>query len=98
MYEVPVSQASTGQNKFPFTIPGKDEKFSIKRMKFLKGSELERIENPESISVIYDMFGKVGTPLGDAIRDLDQDQFKALMEAWKADSGMSEGESEGSES
>lgn len=90
-YEVPTSQASVDQDKFKFKIGS--QTFSIKKAKFLTVGEAEALESPESATDVLDMFGRKGTKQGDAIRSLDQEQFSALVEAWKADSGLDAGKS-----
>jgi len=95
-FEVPASKASVGQDKFTFKIDGKQ--FSIKKAKYLTIGEAEALESPESSTVVLDIFGRRGTKQGDAVRSLDQEQFAALVEAWKLDSGVGVGESGASSS
>jgi hypothetical protein len=95
VYEVPASKASKGQDQFEFQIGTKVCK--VRKAKFLPGDALEDITSGE-LSRIYDVFGKRGTPVGDAVRTLDIEQTTALANAWVADSGMSPGESEASSS
>lgn len=95
-FKVPESKASKGQDKFPFEIGG--QSFTIRKAKFLSVGDAEKLENPESVSVVLDLFGKAGTKAGDAVRALDQEQFGALVEAWQADSKVSLGESSASAS
>lgn len=96
MFEVPESKASKGQDQFAFKIAGKP--YSIKKAKYLTIGQAEALETPESSSVVLDVFGKAGTKQGDAVRSLEQEQFKSLVAAWKEDSGVSPGESEASAS
>ena len=91
MYEVPESKASVDQDVFKFKIA--KGTFSIKKAKFLSVGEAEALESPESSTVVLDLFGRKGTKQGDAIRTLDQEQFAALVDAWKQDSGLGMGES-----
>lgn len=95
-FKVPESKASKGQDRFEFEIEGKS--YSIRKAKFLSVGDAERLENPESASVVLDLFGKAGTKAGDAVRGLDQEQFSALVEAWQADSKVTLGESAASAS
>ena len=95
-YEVPESKRSIGQDEFEFKIAGK--RYSIKKAKFLTIGEAEALESPESSTVVLDIFGRKGTKQGDAVRSLDQEQFAALVEAWKLDSGVGVGESGASSS
>lgn len=95
-YEVPESKRSVGQDMFEFKIAGKA--YSIKKAKFLTIGEAEALESPESSTVVLDIFGRRGTKQGDAVRSLDQEQFAALVEAWKLDSGVGVGESGASSS
>jgi hypothetical protein len=94
VYEVPASKASVGQSDFQFTIGGKP--YKVRKLKFLTIGQAEALEAPDSVSVVLDLFGKVGTKQGDAVRSLDKEQFEALVEAWQSDSGVSVGESEAS--
>lgn len=90
-FEVPESKRSTDQDKFKFKIGATT--YTIKRAKFLSVGEAEMLEAPESSTVVLDLFGRKGTKQGDAVRSLDAEQFDALVEAWKQDSGVGVGES-----
>lgn len=96
VFEVPESKRSVEQDVFPFKIGSKT--YKIKRAKFLSIGDAETLESPDSATVVLDMFGVKGTPQGDAVRSLDAEQFEALVEAWKQDSGVGVGESEASSS
>lgn len=96
MFQVPESKASIGQDQFDYEIGGK--KFAIKKAKFLPIGQAEALENPESSTVVLDLFGKAGSKSGDAVRSLDSEQFQALVNAWQEDSGLAPGESAASES
>lgn len=91
-FQVPASKASIGQDQFTFHIG--DEAFSVKKAKFLKVGQLEALEQSTAASIDY--FGKAGTRQGDLIRELDRDQFEALLEAWRDDSEVKPGESRAS--
>lgn len=95
-FEVPESKASVDQDQFKFKIAGKQ--YAIRKAKFLTIGEAEALESPESSTVVLDLFGRKGTKQGDAVRSLDQEQFTALVEAWKLDSGVGVGESGASSS
>lgn len=95
VYEVPASKASKGQDQFEFKIAGKV--YKVRKAKFLSGGQIEDVTSGE-LSRIYDVFGKRGTPIGDAVRSLDIEQTTALANAWMADSGLNSGESEASSS
>lgn len=95
-FTVPESKRSKGQDEFTFEIAGKQ--YAIKKAKFLTIGEAEALESPESSTVVLDIFGRKGTKQGDAVRSLDQEQFSALVEAWKLDSGVGVGESGASSS
>lgn len=97
-FEVPASKASKGQDRFAFTVPGHPGKFSIKKAKFISVGQAAALETPESANVVLDLFGEAGTKQGDAVRSLDTEQFSALVDAWKADSDITLGESEASAS
>lgn len=93
MFEVPASKASIDQNKFKFKLSGKQ--YSLPKFTYLPMSVMETIEgaSADSISPYLNIFGAKGTPLGDAVRSLDKDQFTALIQAWRDDSQVKPGES-----
>jgi hypothetical protein len=93
-FKVPDSTRSVDQDMFEFDIAGKS--YKIKRAKYLTIGEVEALEDPDSSTVVIDMFGRKGTKQGDAVRALDDEQFQALVNAWKQDSGVGVGESEAS--
>lgn len=99
-YEVPKSKASIKQNRFEFVIEGKT--FDLPLLKFLSGEKIEEIAAAEekggmtAVAATYSLFGEAGTPAGDAVRKLDQDQMEALSSAYMEASGISVGESEAS--
>ena len=95
-FKVPASKASKGQDQFEFEIDGKT--YAVRKAKFISVGTAEALESPESSTVVLDFFGKAGTKQGDAVRSLDEDQFTALIEAWRADSEVGLGESEASSS
>lgn len=94
VFQVPASKKSKGQDRFDFELDGKS--YSVKRSKFLSVGEQEIIGNGGVTEMIDTVFGARGTELGDAIRELDEDQYVALIEAYNADSGVTPGESAGS--
>lgn len=94
-FKVPPSKASKGQDKFKFEIDGKA--YTVKKAKFLTVGETERISRPDRTDTdVLDLFGPVGSEVGDAVRGLDESQFEALMDAWTEDSAVTPGESEAS--
>jgi hypothetical protein len=94
-FQVPPSKASKGQDKFTFKIG--DETYTVKKAKFLTVGEAERINRPDRTDTdVLDLFGPVGSKVGDAVRGLDEAQFEALMDAWTEDSAVTPGESEAS--
>ena len=95
VYEVPASKASKGQGEFEFKIGSKT--YKVRKAKFLSGGQMEDVTSGD-LTRIYDVFGKRGTPIGDAVRSLDIEQTTALANAWMADSGLNSGESEASSS
>jgi len=92
-FQVPPSKASKGQDKFEFG-PGSGSEFSVKKAKFCKIAQLEKIEQGGAAAI--DFFGAAGTKQGDFVRDLDRDQFQTLIEAWQDDSNVTAGESQAS--
>lgn len=92
VYQVPASKASIKQNKFEFKVGTTTH--SLPKFKFLPLSVIETIEgSDESVTAYLSIFGEKGTPVGDAIRSLDTDQFTNLIKAWRDDSGIEPGES-----
>lgn len=90
-FEVPEANASKEQDKFQFKIPGHAGTFSVKRLKFLTVAQAEEVESDSN--ALFEFFGKQGTKQGTALRSLDRQQWKALVEAWQRDSGVDLGES-----
>jgi hypothetical protein len=93
-FEVPASKASVGQDKFDFSIAGK--KYSVRKLKYVPIGQRSSISHDGEAQLEF--FGVDGTKQGDAVRGLDEEQFKALVEAWQADSEVTVGESEASSS
>lgn len=87
-YTVPAAKQSKGQDKFTFG-PVTGTEFSVRKAKLLK---LRLIEQLEATSAAIEFFGPAGTEQGDYIRDLDRDQFQALVKAWRDDSAVTAGE------
>lgn len=95
-FQVPESKRSIEQDVFPFSIPGVKGEFKVRRLKFM--SIGERAKMGDDTDAILNFFGAEGTKQGDAVRSLDGEQFKALSDAWQADSKITLGESEASSS
>lgn len=95
MYEVPASKRSVGQDKFEFKIGSKTHK--VTKAKYLTGAQLEDLTSGD-LPLVFDVFGKRGTAIGDAVRSLDVEQILALVGAWVGDSDLSAGESKASSS
>lgn len=96
MFEVPAKKASRGQDRFKFSIPGTDGQFSVRKLKFL--SVGKRDEIGDGGSALLGFFCDGNAKQDAAVRELDEAQFNELVKAWQADSGVSLGESEASES
>lgn len=96
VFEVPTAKRSLKQNIFEFKVGSKT--FNVPKFEYLPVGVLETIESAadDAIGPYLDVFGKKGTPAGDAVRSLDKDQLTALINAWQADSDVTVGESEGS--
>lgn len=99
-FVVPKSKASIKQNRFEFQIDG--TKYDVPLLKYLAGDKIEQIAAAESkggiaaVAAAYGLFGERGTPAGDAVRHLDQEQLEALTSAYMDASGVSVGESSAS--
>lgn len=96
-YAVPESKRSIKQNQFEFTIPGNDKTFYIPKAKYLTIGQVEKLSLKGEEVDLTDILEILGQgEAHDAVRDLDQEQLFALMEAWQADSGITVGESSAS--
>lgn len=99
-FVVPKSKASIKQNQFEYQIGAK--KFSVPLLKYLSGEKIEAIAAAEekggmaAVAAAYGLFGEPGTPAGDAVRQLDQEQLEALTSAYMGASGVTVGESSAS--
>lgn len=96
MYEVPAAKRSLKQNLFEFKIGAKT--FSVPKFEYLSVGVLEDIEAApvEAVGPFLDVFGPKGSPIRNAIRGLNKDEMTGLIEAWRADSDVTLGESEAS--
>lgn len=96
MFEVPAAKKSKGQDRFPFTIPGHEGRFSVRKLKFLSVGEREEIA-PGGAEMVAFFCGSTAKQR-EAVRSLDEDQFNALVSAWQEDSQVTMGESQASSS
>lgn len=87
-FQVPAAQQSIGQDLFTFG-PVTGDEYSVKRANLLDVGQMEELDDPK---VTIEFFGTKGTPQGDYIRSLLKPQFESLIEAWRADSGVTAGE------
>lgn len=87
-FQVPASKASKGQDKFEFTIG--NETFRVRRMKYLKIDRLQELETDGLEALVF--FKGSGGAQQKAVGSLEGEQFEALVNAWRADSEVSEGE------
>jgi len=96
VYEVPVSKRSAKQNVFEFKVGQKS--YTVPKFAYLSVGVLESFQEAgdEELTPFLDAFGTKDTPVGKAVRTLDQEQLKALILAWQSDSGVTVGESEAS--
>lgn len=96
VYEVPSSKRSVKQNVFEFKI--ENRAYSVPKFEYLSVGVLEDIEAAptDAIGPFLDVFGAKDSPVRKAIRGLNKDELKGLIEAWRADSDVSLGESEAS--
>lgn len=97
VYQVPKSKASIGQNRFRFEIDGTE--YEIPLLKYITGdvvremAELEAAGGMRRAWANYIMFGPADSPVGRAVRTLDQEQLADLAGAWAEESGVTPGES-----
>lgn len=94
-FEVPESKASLDQNRFKFKIGARS--YTVPKAKFMSIEDSFAIEMGDG-EALLNFFGREGSSQGKAIRGLDREQWDALLEAWKQDSGIGVGESEASSS
>lgn len=92
-FQVPAADVAKGQD-FDFTIG--DAKFKVRKVNLVPISTLDEIEG--STSALVDFFGGTSAKQRAAVKDLNRDQFTALVTAWREDSEVSAGESPASES
>ena len=90
VFEVPKSQASIGQNRFEFSLPGSKKKFSIPLAKFIKPAlAIQMAEQPVlATKVVLDHYAPGAFDLFES-----SDQLEAFAAAWREASGIGLGES-----
>lgn len=91
-YQVPAAQQSIGQDTFEFG-PETGDEYSVRKAKLLT---LRQVESMSASDAAVTFFGTAGTPQGDYVRSLTLEQFQGLVAAWRADSGLTAGESQAS--
>ena len=96
VYEVPVSKRSAKQNVFEFKVGQKS--YTVPKFAYLSVGVLESLSaaGDDAMGPFLDAFGTKDTPIGKAVRSLDQEQLIGLIKAWQADSDVTVGESEAS--
>lgn len=94
MYEVPDIKKSIGQDKFEFKIGTKT--YAIPRLKLLSTRQMMDLEKLNELEILA--FIAPTKAAKDALLDLPIGALEDLMNAWREDSGISLGESEGSPS
>lgn len=95
MYEVPDPKKSIAQNRFAFKIG--DKEYHLSRMKFLTLAQADKIDDDASPARIMAAIAP-DERTAKALNEVPIEHLEGLFEAWQADSGVSVGESEGSES
>lgn len=88
-FAVPQSKKSIKQNRFEFEIEGTT--FEVPLLKFAPVAAAEAFEQGQEVKGLLLMCENDAAR--DAVRDLDGEQFGALMEAWQKASGVEAGES-----
>lgn len=88
-YQVPKSKASIKQNRFQFQIPGSTKVHELPLLKYLPIGIAARLEESSTLAETLEVFGETA----DIVGTLDSEQLEALMAAWRAESGVTEGES-----
>lgn len=96
VYEVPSSKRSVKQNMFEFKIANRT--YSVTKFEYLSIGVLEDIEAApaDAIGPFLGVFGPKDSPVREAIRTLNKDELSGLIEAWRADSDVTVGESSAS--
>lgn len=87
----PAKKHAKIDTNFAFKIGA--QSFSVPKTKFLSIGDQETIAGGALAETLDTVFGPRGTKVGDAVRELDEDQFEALMDAYNADSDVTPGES-----
>lgn len=88
-FEVPQSKRSVKQNRFEFTVDGKQ--YEIPLLKFAPVAAIEHFEAERVVTGLVMMCDDEATK--DAIRSFDGDQLDAFSNAYQEASGVSVGES-----
>lgn len=97
MFQVPASKSGQKANRFAFKIG--DESFDVPKMEFLTGEQIDLICQGDlrggihDVAAKYAIFGAADTPVGRAVRTLDQPQLEALLTQYQIESGITVGES-----
>jgi hypothetical protein len=87
-FQVPAAQQSIGQDLFTFG-PVTGDEYSVTRSNVLTIGQLEELDDSKK-TVAF--FGPENTPQGDYVRSLTKPQLESLIDAWRADSGVTAGE------
>lgn len=92
VYEIPTSKASQTEHQFHFQIPGSDTVHTVPLLKYLPIGVAAKLESADSLTETLLIFGDAA----EAVGGLDSEQFEGLLDAWRAASGITEGESQAS--
>lgn len=98
VFRIPESEADKPENRFKFAVG--DKTFDVPRMGYLSRAALEivkrEVETDVDLDMVtYDLFAELtGTP--GVVDGLPQDQLRALRDAYREASDITEGESEAS--
>jgi hypothetical protein len=91
-YQVPPSKASIEQNRFTFTLNGKD--YSLPKLAFIKPSLVEQLEGATKLKAVRMLTDHYIPGLFDEFEDAEQ--LTDLYNAWATASGLKLGESSAS--
>lgn len=95
VFEVPAAKRSIDQNLFKFKMPGDDRTvYKLPKLQYIKPSLVEQLDGQSKMTIVRRLTDEYIPGLFDRFED--PDQLLSLYEAWAEESGLSVGESSGS--
>lgn len=99
VYEVPPSEGRKKVNRFAFRVDGKV--YTVPKTTFLSGRASKFVADNDSTmshaNIGRGILAIECPPLAERVYDMDDDQISKLLEKWFAASGLTTGESDGSD-